>query len=148
MPDQPAKSFFGFTWGSGAKHTERLATPEELAEYGALAPDPVTEAKILALFEEQLLQDLVKESSGQPRAASAQLVAVEDEMGKKEGVPAMEAEEVKEVEVHEVKEEKGEKEEERAIEAVAEPAVEMFVEVPVEGKMEAAEESVSGGPAE
>jgi hypothetical protein len=62
MPEQqPAKSFFGFTWGSGASKEERLATPEELAEYGALAPDPDTEAKILALFEEQLLQDLIRE---------------------------------------------------------------------------------------
>lgn len=62
MPEQqPAKSLFGFTWGSGASKEERLATPEELAEYGALAPDPDTEAKILALFEEQLLQDLIRE---------------------------------------------------------------------------------------
>jgi len=62
MPEQPAKSFLGFTWASGAKHEERLATPEELAEYGALGPDPATEAQILALFEEQLLQDLIKEA--------------------------------------------------------------------------------------
>ncbi len=63
MPDQPAKSFLGFSWGgSAAKSEERLATPEELAEYGALGPDPETEAKILALFEEQLLQDLIRES--------------------------------------------------------------------------------------
>ena len=66
MPDQPAKSIFGFSWGSGEKQTERLATPEELAEYGALGPDPETEAKILALFEEQLLQDLIKEIPPQP----------------------------------------------------------------------------------
>ncbi len=76
MPEEPAKSFLGFTWGSGAKHTERLATPEELAEYGALGPDPDTEAKILALFEEQLLQDLIKEvptqsvPTGSPAAAT------------------------------------------------------------------------------
>jgi len=62
MPEQqPAKSFLGFTWGGGAQQEERLATPEELAEYGALGPDPDTEAKILALFEEQLLQDLIRE---------------------------------------------------------------------------------------
>ena len=62
MPESPARNFLGFSWGGGAKPTERLATPEELAEYGALGPDPETEAKILALFEEQLLQDLIKES--------------------------------------------------------------------------------------
>jgi uncharacterized protein YjbI with pentapeptide repeats len=76
MPDQPAKSFLGFSWGSGEKQPERLATPEELAEYGALGPDPETESKILALFEEQLLQDLIKEipaqsvEPGSPAAAT------------------------------------------------------------------------------
>ena len=62
MPEQPAKNILGFNWGSAAKPAERLATPEELAEYGALGPDPNTEAKILALFEEQLLQDLIREA--------------------------------------------------------------------------------------
>ena len=65
MPEQPAKGFLGFTWGSSAPHGERLATPEELAEFGPAAPDPATEAQILALFEEQLLQDLIKEAPAQ-----------------------------------------------------------------------------------
>jgi uncharacterized protein YjbI with pentapeptide repeats len=77
MPDQPANSFLGFTWGSGAKHAERLATPEELAEYGALGPDPVTEAKILALFEEQLLQDLIREAPAQTVLAGSPPAATE-----------------------------------------------------------------------
>lgn len=131
MPEQPAKSFFGFTWGNGAKHTERLATPEELAEYGALAPDPVTEAKILALFEEQLLQDLVKESSGQPGIADSQVIAAENEIEKKESTNTMEVKEVKDV-----------KEQELLAAAAVEPAVEMFVEVPVETKTGVAEESI------
>jgi len=71
MPDQPAKRFFGFSWGNTEKHQERLATPEELAEYGAIAPDPATEAKILALFEEQLVQDLVKRNSPAATVADA-----------------------------------------------------------------------------
>jgi uncharacterized protein YjbI with pentapeptide repeats len=62
MPDNPAKKFFGFSWGHQEKVEERLATPEEMAEYGAIAPDPQVEAKILALFEEQLVQDLVKKN--------------------------------------------------------------------------------------
>ena len=62
MPDNPAKKFFGFSWGHQEKVEERLATPEEMAEYGAIAPDPRVEAKILALFEEQLVQDLVKKN--------------------------------------------------------------------------------------
>jgi uncharacterized protein YjbI with pentapeptide repeats len=78
MPEQPAKNFLGFPWG-GAKQTERLATPEELAEYGALGPDPDTEAKILALFEEQLLQDLIRETPAQPVvAAGSPAAAIED----------------------------------------------------------------------
>jgi uncharacterized protein YjbI with pentapeptide repeats len=63
MPDQPAGNVFKFSWNGEQKHVERLATAEELAEYGPLAPDPLTEAKILALFEEQLLRDLVKDAS-------------------------------------------------------------------------------------
>jgi hypothetical protein len=77
MPDQPAKSIFGFSWGSGEKQAERLATPEELAEYGALGPDPETEAKILALFEEQLLQDLIKEIPPQPVVPGSPAAATE-----------------------------------------------------------------------
>jgi len=79
MPEQPAKRFFGFSWGSSSeKLHERLATPEELAEYGAIAPDPATEAKILALFEEQLVQDLVKRNSpSTTRVEAASEVVVE-----------------------------------------------------------------------
>ena len=78
MPEQPAKNFLGFAWGGGAKHAERLATPEELAEYGALGPDPETEAKILALFEEQLLQDLIREAPAQTVLSSTPAAATED----------------------------------------------------------------------
>ncbi len=78
MPDQPAKNFLGFTWGGDAKQTERLATPEELAEYGVLGPDPDTEAKILALFEEQLLQDLIKEVPAQPPVVPGSPAAVRE----------------------------------------------------------------------
>jgi uncharacterized protein YjbI with pentapeptide repeats len=89
MPEQPAKNFFGFSWGSESKQPERLATPEELAEYGALAPDPETEAKILALFEEQLLQDLIRESptttvvAGTPATAIAPKTETELEANKR-----------------------------------------------------------------
>jgi uncharacterized protein YjbI with pentapeptide repeats len=79
MPEEPANNILGFSWGSAPKPTERLATPEELAEYGALGPDPDTEARILALFEEQLLQDLIREAPvstvvyGTPPAATEPL---------------------------------------------------------------------------
>ena len=63
MPDQPAKKIFGFSWGHAQKPEERLATPDELAEYGAVAPDAKGEEKILALFEEQMVQDLVQKST-------------------------------------------------------------------------------------
>ncbi|MGB7435979.1 MAG: pentapeptide repeat-containing protein [Candidatus Acidiferrum sp.] len=94
MPDQPAKSFLGFTWGGGAKQEERLATPEELAEFGALAPDPATEAQILALFEEQLLQDLIKESPAQPVVCD--IPAAENENTMEMSVEANEPAEVRE----------------------------------------------------
>jgi uncharacterized protein YjbI with pentapeptide repeats len=66
MPDNPAKRIFGFSWGHQEKVEERLATPEELAEYGAVPSDPKVESKILALFEEQLIQDLVKKNGLTP----------------------------------------------------------------------------------
>lgn len=78
MPDQPAGNILGFTWNSGQKHVERLATPEELAEYGPLAPDPVTEAKILALFEEQLLRDLVKDAAARTGESTSKEAADEN----------------------------------------------------------------------
>ena len=66
MPDLPARNILGFSWGKAEKPPERLATPEELAEFGTVGPDAQTESKILALFEEQLLQDLLKEAATQP----------------------------------------------------------------------------------
>jgi uncharacterized protein YjbI with pentapeptide repeats len=78
MPDQPAKNLLGLTRGGGAKQTERLATPEELAEFGTRGPDPDTEAKILALFEEQLLKDLIKEAPVPTVAAGSPAAAIED----------------------------------------------------------------------
>lgn len=75
MPDQPAKKIFGFSWGNPEKIEERLATPEELAEYGPSGPDPRTEAKILALFEEQLVQDLVRKNGIGPAIASGPATA-------------------------------------------------------------------------
>jgi uncharacterized protein YjbI with pentapeptide repeats len=100
MPDQPAKKILGFAFGNQEKIEERLATPEELAEYGAIAPDPQVEARILALFEEQLVQDLVRKHHAASAAIgapgipdiknhTAQVTAVEE-------APA-EAKEVKEV---------------------------------------------------
>ena len=71
MPDQPAKKILGFALANQEKSQERLATPEELAEYGAIAPDPQVEARILALFEEQLVQDLVKKHAAATAAIGA-----------------------------------------------------------------------------
>jgi len=71
MPDHPAKNILGFSWGHQKKVDERLATPEELAEYGTVPPDPKVEEKILALFEEQLVQDLVKKNSLNSAAGGA-----------------------------------------------------------------------------
>jgi uncharacterized protein YjbI with pentapeptide repeats len=61
-----------------ASGTERLATPEELAEIGGAPSDPMTEAQILALLEEQMKEDLRKsaaESAAQAREAAMQELA-------------------------------------------------------------------------
>lgn len=55
---------------------ERLATPAELAEFGAVSPDRETEEKILALLEQQMVESLVSEGNkdlaiGFPAPASA-----------------------------------------------------------------------------
>ncbi|HXY00067.1 MAG TPA: pentapeptide repeat-containing protein [Candidatus Limnocylindrales bacterium] len=76
MPDLPAKKIFGFSWSRDEKLPERLATPEEQAEFGAQAPNPETEGKILALFEEQLMQDLVKGTSLRQAATEFEEVGV------------------------------------------------------------------------
>jgi uncharacterized protein YjbI with pentapeptide repeats len=59
MPEDAAKKASEFPHRE-EKLKERLATPEELAEYGPIAADPAVEAQILALFEEQLNEDSVE----------------------------------------------------------------------------------------
>jgi uncharacterized protein YjbI with pentapeptide repeats len=66
--------------------TERLATAEELAEIGGAPSDPMTEAQILALLEEQMKEDLQKaaaESAVKAREAAMQelAAALEPEKG-------------------------------------------------------------------
>lgn len=53
---------------------ERLATPEELAEYGAVLPDPSTEAEILALLEEDLAKPEEAEATEIAEAAEPLLM--------------------------------------------------------------------------
>jgi len=50
MPEGPAS----LNENRDQKLVERLATPEELAEFGGIAPNPVIEAQILALLEAQM----------------------------------------------------------------------------------------------
>jgi len=128
MPDQPARNILGFTWDSGAKPKERLATPEEQAEYGTPGPDPETEARILALFEEQLLQDLVKGTTAPKAPADSleirnQKVAEVTEQGEEKTGPAKSA-------------------------TVREEVVEIYAERPVEEKTGAVEESAPEPPIE
>jgi uncharacterized protein YjbI with pentapeptide repeats len=60
MPEMPAQHNEGFKMIPG-DGVERLATPEELAEYGTLAPDRETEQKILALLEQHMIDSLTSE---------------------------------------------------------------------------------------
>ena len=81
MPDQPAKHRLRFEEMSDERIIERLATPEELAEFGGVGPNPETEAKILALFEEQMAEGTEAEASvevAQETPAGAPPSAVRD----------------------------------------------------------------------
>jgi uncharacterized protein YjbI with pentapeptide repeats len=70
MPEDAAKKASEFS-DRKEKLKERLATPEELAEYGPIAPDPTVEAQILALFEEQLTEDSVGPESAEAAVQTA-----------------------------------------------------------------------------
>jgi uncharacterized protein YjbI with pentapeptide repeats len=63
MPELPAKNTLGPAGSAGRPAAERLATPQELAEFGSVAPDPLMEAQILALFEAQMKQEAPAEES-------------------------------------------------------------------------------------
>jgi uncharacterized protein YjbI with pentapeptide repeats len=54
LSERPAKKKTGLNENNNENLIERLATPEELAEFGGLAPNPVIEAQILALLEAQM----------------------------------------------------------------------------------------------
>jgi len=56
MPDNPADKKAAMRKNDAEPPIERLATPEELAEFGAV-PSPDQEAEILALLEEQMAEE-------------------------------------------------------------------------------------------
>ena len=58
------------------KTPERLATPQELAEYGGAPADPMTESQILALLEEQMGDELKK--AAEESAAKAKVRAMRE----------------------------------------------------------------------
>ena len=58
MPDTPANQHVeGLKRHTVERLVERLATPQELSEFGTIAPDPAIEAKILALLEVQMTEE-------------------------------------------------------------------------------------------
>src|SRR5215469_15116893 len=58
------------------KNPERLATPQELAEYGGTPTDPMTETQILALIEEQMSDELTH--AAEESAAKAKVRAMRE----------------------------------------------------------------------
>jgi uncharacterized protein YjbI with pentapeptide repeats len=54
MPEKPADKKLMSEMSSNDQGVERLATSEELAEFGSAGPDAAAEAQILALLEEQM----------------------------------------------------------------------------------------------
>lgn len=67
MPEKPADKKFMSELSSNERVVERLATSEELAEFGSVGPDAATEAQILALLEEQMQE-------AEPAPAPAELL--------------------------------------------------------------------------
>jgi uncharacterized protein YjbI with pentapeptide repeats len=77
MPEQPAKKDLDLGSAEDKNLAERLATPQELAEFGQKGPDPETEARILALFEQQLVEAEaeVGPAEGVPEEAPSKVTA-------------------------------------------------------------------------
>lgn len=75
MPEQSAKKDLDRESAAEKIRKERLATPEEMAEFGHGGPDPETEARILALFEEQLVEAEAEpeKTSSAPGEASVEI---------------------------------------------------------------------------
>jgi len=65
MPEWPAKKKTGLNLSDTGtqKSVERLATPEELAEFGGITPNPEIEAQILALLEAQMEEPVAEEKA-------------------------------------------------------------------------------------
>ncbi len=65
MPDMAAnQNTEGHKERMHERVVERLATPQELSEFGTVAPDPEVEAKILALLEVQMTEEESVETLG------------------------------------------------------------------------------------
>lgn len=81
MPDRPAKARNDQQSKELEVTPERLATPQELEEYGGQGPAPEMEAKILALLEAQLAEpseeDLAAVGADAPVAAAEAVAAKE-----------------------------------------------------------------------
>ena len=77
MPEQPAKKDLDLRSAEEKNLAERLATPQELAEFGHRGPDPDTEARILALFEQQLVEAEaeVEPAGGMPEETPTKVTA-------------------------------------------------------------------------
>jgi len=88
MPEQPAENEFALGSVEQKNRAERLATPEELAEFGRTGPDAATEARILALFEDQMVEAEGEAAGALPEktAGSETEAALEISLTKTEGI--------------------------------------------------------------
>ena len=75
-PGAPAKRTMNWPDLYKKKQPERLATPQELAEYGGAPADPMTESQILVLIEEQMSVDL--KQAAEESAAKAKVRAMRE----------------------------------------------------------------------
>ncbi len=63
MPENPAQQHTSSRDSAPPNPAERLATAQELAEFGAIAPSPEIEAQIIALLEAQMIESVSDEPS-------------------------------------------------------------------------------------
>jgi uncharacterized protein YjbI with pentapeptide repeats len=81
MPDTPANQRKEGTKEHFLERVaERLATPQELSEFGTVAPDPESEAKILALLEAQMTEEESVENPVRDLALEAKQPDTSDEL--------------------------------------------------------------------
>src|SRR5271165_167088 len=146
MPEKPAEATGNVHEIQKPTGTERLATPEELAEIGGTPTDPLTEGQILALLDEQMIADLQKAAA--ERAVQAKVAALQELQAALEPEDAEAGEKPVESEIAEREEKLRAELPEDVPEDLSEPDRVAAAFFGTEEKIEAAAEDLAAIPAE